>query len=360
MKYLLVIQPLIASYRKDFFDTLSHYFDKVVIYANLETTNGFKSDIDGKFEKVHTPVLGKREKIYYQKGIIKSILKEKPTAIYLTADFRALHYFLILMVAKVLNIPIFPHGQGLYDKPNPGFVHKVLFKATIALSSSYICYTKSVYDSLVDIGIHPNKLSIMDNTIVNHYTIRIEDKKDIKNKLIYIGRLREGSNLALLFDAMKLLKDENIELSLDIVGDGNERENLEKYAKELNLNIHFLGAIYDDKKISEVSKEAKVGVYPGDAGLSIVHYMSLSLIPIVHSSLERHMGPEPSYIKDGYNGFLFDRNNAISLAKNIKKALFSENIDVASNAFATYMKLSNPSMGEKFINIIQAFIGDKK
>jgi hypothetical protein len=24
------------------------------------------------------------------------------------------------------------------------------------------------------------------------------------------------------------------------------------------------------------------------------------------------------------------------------------------------MKLSNPSMGEKFINIIQAFIGDKK
>jgi hypothetical protein len=88
--------------------------------------------------------------------------------------------------------------------------------------------------------------------------------------------------------------------------------------------------------------------------------MSLSLIPIVHGSLEKHMGPEPSYIQNGYNGFLFERNSAINLAKTIKKALKQKDLKIAINAFETYIKLLNPSMAKKFINIIKPFIGDKK
>jgi len=203
---LFVVQPILTSYRKKLFDDLSDNFHKVDIYSDTNIENGFKKDVQGKFNSIHTPFIGKREKIYYQSGIVSSILKNRPTAIYLSADFRALHYFIILIIAKILNIPIFPHGQSLFNKPNPSLIHRILFKTTIWLSSSYICYTKSAAQTLIDIGISPNKLSIMDNTIINDYPITIDDKIDVQDKLLYIGRLRKGSNLELLFNAMKIVE----------------------------------------------------------------------------------------------------------------------------------------------------------
>lgn len=360
---LIVVQPILASYRKDFFNEISKHFDKTIIFANLQTSNGFQSNVNGDFQKVHAPILGKREKIYYQRGIIKNIIKNKPIAIYLTADFRAIHYYLILLLSKVLNIPIFPHGQGLYDKPNPSFIHRFLFKATISLSSSYICYTQSVYDTLINIGIKSNKLSIMDNTIVNHSPLTFEKKnQENKNKLLYLGRLRKGNNLKLLFEAIKILNTQGFKLSLNIIGDGDEKSELENIAKELNLDIHFLGAIYDDETVSELSKRCIAGVYPGDAGLSVVHYMSLSLIPIVHSDLSKHMGPEPSYIIHGQNGLNFIRNDKDSLARTIKMILEDDSLreKIMKNAFKTYETLSHPTMAEKFMQITKPFLKENE
>jgi glycosyltransferase involved in cell wall biosynthesis len=357
-KKLLIIQPILTSYRKKLFDDLSDNFHKVDIYSIQNSGNGFKSNIQGKFNSIHTPLIGNRNKIYYQKGIIFSIIKNRPTAIFLTADFRAVHYFLILLIAKILHIPIFSHGQGLYDKPTPSLIHRVLFKTTIWLSSSYVCYTKSVYQTLVDIGIKPNKLSIMDNTILNEFPVRSEEKTNTKNKLLYIGRLREGCNLELLFDAMRILEEDTIKFTLDIVGDGEKRVELEKYTKKLNLDINFLGAIYDDELISELSKESKVGIYPGDAGLSIVHYMSLSLVPIVHSDLTKHMGPEPSYIKDNENGLMFICDDKNSLADVIRKALKEKELSktLSKSAFNTYESLLSPTMAEKLMNTMTPHI----
>ena len=354
----IIIQPILTSYRKQLFNDLSNNFDKVNIYSIQNSGNGFKNNIQGKFNSIHTPLIGSRNKIYYQKGIIYSIIKNKPTAIYLTADFRAVHYYFILVIAKILNIPIFAHGQGLYDKPNPSLIHRILFKTTIWLSNSYVCYTKSVYQTLIDIGISSNKLSIMDNTIVNEFPIKSEEKINIKNKLLYIGRLREGCNLELLFDVIKILYEDNIKLTLDIVGDGEKRVELEKYANKLNLDINFLGAIYDDELISNLSKDCKIGVYPGDAGLSVVHYMSLSLVPIVHSDLTKHMGPEPSYIKNNENGLMFIRNDKNSLAKVIRKALKNQelSINLSKNAFNTYESLLSPTMADKLIHIMNPYL----
>ncbi len=357
-KKLVIIQPLLVSYRKDFFNEISEYFDKVIIFANLRASNGFKSEVQGNFEKFHTEILGKRKKLYFQKGIVFSIIKDRPTAIYLTADFRAIHYYLLLLLAKILGLPIFAHGQGLYDKPNPNVIYKILFKFTIKLSSQYICYTQSVYDSLIAIGIPKNKLSVMDNTILNHYPIQPKEKNILSNKILYIGRLRNGSNLKLLFDAMRILKEENIEVTLDVIGDGEKRVEFEEYAKKIDIDVNFLGAIYDDKIISELSKDCKIGVYPGDAGLSIVHYMSLSLVPIVHSQLSKHMGPEPSYIENKINGVLFERENIASLVKSMKIVLQNDELreKIAQHAYTSYTQLSDPSMAEKFIKIVTPYM----
>lgn len=357
-KKLIVIQPILTSYRKNLFDEISNYFDEVVVYADLNPGNGFKSDVEGVFHKVHTPVFGDRKKIYYQRGIIFSLILNRPTAIFATADFRALHFWIILIISKILKVPFFAHGQGLYDKPSAGVVHKLLFKTITRLSSQYICYTDSVLKTLINIGIDSKELAVIHNTIVNKYPIEPKEKSTKRHRLCYIGRLRDGSGLLLLFEAMKLLRKRGKIIGIDIIGDGEQRSQLEKFAQDFTLDVSFFGAIYDDKIIADISKNATIGVYPGDAGLSIVHYMSLSLVPLVHNSLSQHMGPEASYIEHGVNGFTFSRNDSKSLALSLESLLSDDVLvqNLASAAFNTYLSLSSPSMAEKLFLIMKPYI----
>jgi len=354
-KRLLIIQPILVSYRKPFFNDLAEYFQKVVVYADLNPGEGFKSDVDGNFDTIHTPLIGDRKKVYYQKGIISSIFKNKPSVIFMTADFRALHFWLILVISKMLHIPIFSHGQGLYNKPVSSLLHKLMFKVTTVLSDSYVCYTHSVFNSLIAIGIKKEKLSVMDNTIVNSSIVRPEEKTNLEDRLFFIGRLREGCNLEFLFDVMDLLKKRGNPIGLDVIGDGLQREHLESVVDSLGIDVKFFGMIYDDKMISEISRNTSIGIYPGDAGLSLVHYMSLSLVPIVHNDLTKHMGPEPSYIRDGINGLLFKRNDKNSLAKTIENLLSDQSLikQLSISAFDTYVTLSEPTMAQKLLNIIK-------
>ena len=159
--YLLIVQPVLASYRKAFFDELAEKINLVEVYADLKPGDGFKSDVEGKFKRVHTPIIGKRNKIYYQIGIIKSVFKKKPSAVFITADFRSLSFWILLMLSRLIRVPVFSHGQGLYNKPNVGILHKTMFKIVMSLSSSYVCYTRSVRDSLIDVGVNTSKLSII-------------------------------------------------------------------------------------------------------------------------------------------------------------------------------------------------------
>ena len=82
--------------------------------------------------------------------------------------------------------------------------------------------------------------------------------------------------------------------------------------------------------------------------------MSLSLIPIVHSDLTKHMGPEPSYIKNNENGIMFRRGDENSLSDVIKRVIENEGLSklVSRNAFNTYTSLLSPSMAEKLIGTI--------
>ena len=89
----------------------------------------------------------------------------------------------------------------------------------------------------------------------------------------------------LLIRATNLLFEEGFPIHLHIVGvKGNNNKQLSYYG-----NV-------DPSDIPEVSNNCHIGVYPGDAGLSVLHYMCLGLCPVTHSSLRVHSGPEPAYV----------------------------------------------------------------
>lgn len=64
-----------------------------------------------------------------------------------------------------------------------------------------------------------------------------------------LSRLNEQKNLHFLFDALELLEQQGIEIKLIIAGDGDQRTELEKRARQFKkIKIEFLGMVEGDTK----------------------------------------------------------------------------------------------------------------
>ncbi|WP_427042352.1 glycosyltransferase [Fusobacterium sp. SB021] len=96
---------------------------------------------------------------------------------------------------------------------------------------------------------YSNKSTIIYNPIdkeeiINKSSEEVEKFRD-KNivTFIAIGRLNEQKGFDILLKAHKLLKDENLENNIVILGEGTERKNLEKYILENDLekSVKLLG-----------------------------------------------------------------------------------------------------------------------
>jgi glycosyltransferase involved in cell wall biosynthesis len=60
---------------------------------------------------------------------------------------------------------------------------------------------------------------------------------------MFIGRLEEETGIMKYMEALKILKNEKINLSLDVYGDGALRSEAEKFATKNNLKVNFKGFV---------------------------------------------------------------------------------------------------------------------
>ncbi len=352
---LMIVQPLIAPYRMFLFNGLAKKFRQTKIVSHSSNQNGFREVGSPEFSLVPSKTL-RFFGLYYQTHVLKTFLFEKPEYLLMTADFRAIHFWLIIFFVRYFSkTEIFVHGQGMYNKIHHRFYRQ--YRMAYRLVSArvhYICYTKEVMNQMIAHGIAADKLSFAQNTIENKHARKPIIHDSSSTSILYVGRLRYDSGLDLLFRALSSLEDQGINLNLLIIGDGVERKRLETLAKKMRVSAVFYGAIYDDAEIARISANTSIGVYPGDAGLSLVHYMSLGLAPIVHNELSMHMGPEPGYVIDGHNGYQFRRNNAEHLASVLVNCLADKAAldKVRMQAYQCYEDMQSPSLCRKMSSII--------
>ena len=351
---ILIIQPYLTKYRADLFNEISNIYEEVHVISSKDKNYGYGLGLSNKFNHI----LLKRINLSFlhiQIGIEKNILFLKPDKIFIAGDFKSLNFWSTLFLCKFKSIPLYVHGQGLYKKAKKNYFSKFLFLITLIFCKKYICYNKFVKKDLLRFNIKSKKINFLNNTIINYHKSPPSKTKN-KNEIVFIGRLRIGSDIILLLEVLKYLKvNHNINLHLKIIGSGEEKNNLIKFSKLNKLNVKFYGEIYDLKKISKICKNSKFGIYPGDAGLSVVHLMSLSIIPIIHSDFQKHNGPEPAYVNIN-NGFFFKRKNFTSLADllfKIPKMHTKELNKLAKNSYQTYLLLNKVKMSDKLIQILK-------
>lgn len=349
---LIIAQPLLAPYRLPVFRKLAQAYKTKIICSPTNDKDGFGCAEANGLQVEYHPVLNLGPHLHYQKGLVSALLRYRPMHFLVAANPRNLAVWLSLVICRLLGVRSYAHGHGAYNKENPGIFTRLMYCAMARLATVYICYTHASRQSMLGMGCNPARIRVAENSVSNEFSMPFQDKDFSGDGLLFVGRLRRGCQLELLLQCMPHLTASHPGVVLHVVGDGELSGYYQKLAATLP-NVVFHGRLYDDKSIANIAAQCVLGLYPGDAGLSVVHYMSLSLPPVVHNNLRAH-GPEPSYIENGSNGFTFNHGDGEDLCRVLLHVLSDKETlkKAAQQAWLTYEALVDPDLADRLLAIM--------
>ena len=273
---ILIHQENLYDYRLELLNKLGKIHQLVVLTSNNQLVN---KGYNFRVIKGKRIVIGK---FIFNIGVLKLIFSRFDKFILLPNLYYPFTILLFFLIPKRKRII-----WGC-DTKSRNIVLK--FRLLMArLSQSIIQYNPDEKNKLQKFKINTNKIFVANNTIYvpnSSYDETIE-----KTSLIYVGRLQARKKIDLLFKAFSKLNlsiRENI--MIEIVGDGNLKENLIKLSKSLNIDksVIFHGKITDHEKLKKIFSRSYAYVSPDAIGLGLQHSFAYG-VPVITS-------------KDGFKG----------------------------------------------------------
>ncbi|MBN3039654.1 MAG: glycosyltransferase family 4 protein [Candidatus Omnitrophica bacterium] len=169
--------------------------------------------------------------------------------------------------------------------------------------------------------------------------------KQNSDYILAYGRLSYQKGFDILLEAFSRLANKALGLKLLIIGEGEERENLEKKTIELRLEqrVRFIGPV-SYKDLAKYIKGSKFVVIPSrwePFGLVALESFACARTVIATTS-----GGIQEIVRDGQNGLVVEKENPFSLSKAISKLIEEEQLRAALeiNSLKTIAQFTKESM----------------
>ena len=325
---ILIHQENLYEYRLELLNQLGKIHKLVVLTSNdqLVSKDNYFRIIRGK-----RIVIGK---FIFNLGIIKLIFFRFDKYILLSNLYYPFTIFLFFIIPKRKRIL---WGCATEKKNFSQMFRLKMMK----LSKSLIAYNEIERDKLLNYSIDLNKIFIANNTIhVPNASLCVDIKK---TSLIYVGRLQERKKIDLLLKAFsKLNSSIRDSIKIEIIGDGDIKQNLVKLSECLNIDksVIFHGPITDHVKLKKIFARSYAYVSPDAIGLGLQHSFAYG-VPVI-TSKDGYKGAEFHHLDDGKNCILWSENeksleNAIEqiMVKNIHNKMsvicynyYNENLSI--------------------------------
>jgi glycosyltransferase involved in cell wall biosynthesis len=228
-------------------------------------------------------------------------------------------------IARVKKIVNTIHGIHFsYLDNRPPIAKRILRNAVekmICRASSNICaVSENVRRHIVqDVGLSDGNISVIYNGISaggidNGREEPIAERRSPEFVVCWAGRLATVKSLPNLLQAVAILKSRNVNISVNLVGDGPERESLVKEMNSLGIEdrIRFIGYTPD---VRPYLSAADVFVLPSQYegfSMALLEAMSAGL-PVVASNV----GGNPEIVVDGATGLLVKSGDSLGLAESL-------------------------------------------
>ncbi len=225
--------------------------------------------------------------------------------------------FTAYLIKKSLKIPYVVYGRG--GDVYPFKVEKILVKAILNNADSIIALTEHMKREMQKISAK-NILVIPNGIDMARFNDQSPDFSDSLNskekKIIFVGNLRPEKGLNYLIEAVLHISKKDINIQLLVVGDGPQRESLEKMVTKLNINdkVTFSGKT-DTNRVPVYLKNSDVFVLPSlhEGFPNVLLEAMASGLPVVASDV---CGIN-EIIEDNKNGFLVKPQNSKEIAEKI-------------------------------------------
>ena len=304
--------------------------------------------------------------------LLRVIRKERPDLIHA-------HWILPQGLAAVLakfffKMPIISTAHGSDAFSLRGTILKWLKRFVLIKSDAWTANTHATSEALgldsslpkpyiMPMGVDVDRFCSSERTSLR----RELPEKDLL--VLFVGRLVENKGGHDLLQAFSLLPPElRARTSLWVVGDGQDRSMLQRYAHTLVIDhkIRFWGFI-DNRRLPDFYAAADLFVAPSFAaatgasegqGIVLLEAFAARLCVVT-----TRVGGISEVVKDGSTGVLVEPHNPQQLATAIEKLLLNERLrrELAKNAFAIVKKYYDwEKIAKDFENLYQSVLEQRR
>lgn len=187
----------------------------------------------------------------------------------------------------------------------------------------------------------------------------------LENRILLLScaRLNEKNKFELVLQALPEIVAQFPSLIWCVIGDGNNKIQLEAAVKYFGLSNHvlFVGALYEEDKLAPWFLSSEIFIHPAAIGLSLLHAFGYGLPVITHGQAEYH-GPEYAAFRPEHTGRNFNYGNAKHLAKVVIDLLRDKRLRISMKEHVLRIareKYNVDVMTERFVQIAKRVVNDK-
>ena len=230
----------------------------------------------------------------------------------------------VAMLAAVVNGGTFSftmHGPHIFFEPHRWHVDEKIRQAAFVSCISHFCRSQGMLFVAPE---HWRKLRIIHCGVEPDLFAPVPHQDEGK-RLLYVGRLAAMKGLPVLFESLAQLRERYPDLKLTVVGDGQERPEIEASAHRLGLRqmIDFVG-YKSQTEVREYLQQTDIFILPSFAeGVPVVLMEAMAAsVPV----LTTRIAGVPELVKHGESGWLVPPGDQQSLADSL--AMLVEDADL--------------------------------
>jgi len=343
---LVILQRVCATYRVPLFLALNEngLFDlKLFIGDDIPGTKVRSSSClpDIEITKHRTAFINLFGSIYvYHIRLLRSIMRSSPDVILCEGESNIFGYLKAILYKIIINNNVrLVHwslggvpGENEYEENGLKIIIK---KILLSFFDSYIVYSSYGKEVMLRLGCNQDRVFVAVNvgdmlgqypefTTQNIRKIISSQRSQSPQrfKVIYVGSLDGDKRVDVLLDAMFILNESSIFLT--VVGEGAHHETLQKKVHDYKLdNVSFVGHV-TGADLAKYYLLSHLFVLPGRGGQVVSEAMFFSLPVVVYQA----DGTEYDLVQHNYNGVRLMYGDQQEIAKIIKE--FSKNIDLCN------------------------------
>lgn len=329
-KKIAFILPYAPAYREAIYTKIDGTFEVDWYFCN-NSGHGLKQMDYTKFKSANTclrETMFHGHSLWYHGMFVLPLKKYDYLIIPGQTHCLAEWMLLFLYGHKKYGPKVYLWTHGWYGKETK--LQKILKKIFYHFADGLFLYGNRARRLMIDEGYDSSKLFTIHNSLQYDQQKSLRGEmvhSDVYEKyfancspvLIFIGRLTAVKKLDLLIDAVADLKAKGATYNIAFIGDGEMKNTLEDLAKakEIEKQVWFYGACFDEKTNAELIYNADICVAPGNVGLTAIHAMMFGTPVISHNDFQWQM-PEFEAIIAWKTGAFFKRNDKTSLVSVIE------------------------------------------